>query len=162
MLQEFGLLLQNNLVNGSIPNSLCKIETLAVLDLSKNLLLGNIPDCWGDNAKGGGGCIEINLSYNKLTGVIPSSLGNLVSLFSLHLNDNRLQGQLPLSLKNLGKLMILDLGMNQLSGTPRSRTNDTLPMLQILRLRQNMFNGTIPSQLCQLSTLKVLDLGKTN
>ncbi|KAK7343687.1 hypothetical protein VNO77_12625 [Canavalia gladiata] len=149
------LILGNNLINGSIPISLCQTQ-LDNLDLSKNNLSGDIPNCWKDNQ----GWEEINLSSNKLSGVFPSSFGNLSSLTWLHLNKNSLQGRLPASLRNLKQLLILDVGENQLSGTIPSWTADTFPSLQILRLRQNKLNGSIPSQLCQLTSLKILDLSR--
>ncbi|KAF7824721.1 receptor-like protein EIX2 [Senna tora] len=152
------LFLGKNLINGSIPKSLCKMENLYNLDLSKNKLSGEIPNCW---RKGQSSCV-INLSSNKLTGAIPSSIGNLDSLASLHLNDNSLQGELPLSMKNLKNLMVLDLGENQFSGTIPTWMMDSCPLLHILRLRQNNFSGNIPSQLCQLSRLQILDLGSNN
>jgi hypothetical protein len=148
------LLLGSNLLNGSIPVSLCQSKLFG-LDLSNNNLSGEIPNCWEDNQR----LSEINLSSNKLEGVFPSSFGSLSSLFWLHLNNNSLQGELPVSLINLKQLLILDLGENQLSGNiPSSWTTNTFPSLQILRLRKNILSGSIPSQICQFKLLKVLDL----
>ncbi|XP_027367298.1 receptor-like protein EIX2 [Abrus precatorius] len=151
------LILGNNLINGSIPISLCQTR-LYSLDLSKNNLSGEIPNCWKQNE--GWEWVEINLSYNKLSGAFPSSFVNLSSLLWLHLNNNSLQGELPMSLRNLKQLLILDLGENHLSGSIPSWNNNSFPSLQILRLRQNMLNGSIPSQLCQLTTLQILDLSR--
>ena len=151
------LVLGNNLINGSIPNSLCQIK-LSYLDLSKNRFSGGIPNCWKDNSK----WKEINLSSNKLSGVFPISFGNLSSLSWLHLDNNNLQGELPVHVRNLKQLLTLDIGENQLSGSIPSWTANTFPSLQILRLRQNMLSGSIPSQLCQLSSLKILDLSRNN
>ncbi|XP_054787491.1 receptor-like protein EIX2 [Prosopis cineraria] len=152
------LLLGNNSMNGSIPNSLCKISTLLRLDLSKNKLSGEIPDCWQDNQQWD----EINLSSNNLSGGIPSTFGNLSSLLWLHVNNNSLHGELPIYLRNLKQLVIMDVGENQFSGSIPPWTGDTFPMLQILRLRQNKLNGNIPSQLCQLTSLQILDLASNN
>ncbi|XP_028766532.1 receptor-like protein EIX2 [Neltuma alba] len=152
------LLLGNNLINGSIPNSLCQIGTLYQLDLSKNELSGEIPDCWGDNQQWD----EINLSSNKLSGGFPSTFGKLSSLFWLHLNNNSLQGELPLSLGHLKKLLILDVGDNQFVGSIPPWTRKTFPSVKILRLRQNNLNGSIPSQICQLTSLQILDLASNN
>ncbi|KAK7393238.1 hypothetical protein VNO78_21788 [Psophocarpus tetragonolobus] len=151
------LLLGNNLINGSIPISLCKLN-LYNLDLSGNMLSGEIPDCWRPTQK----LHEINLSSNNLSGVIPRSFGNLPSLSWLHLNNNSLHGKLPSSLRNLKNILILDLGENHISGIIPSWIGIVLSSLQILRLRQNIFSGAIPSQLCQLSTLQILDLSNNN
>ncbi|KAK7393259.1 hypothetical protein VNO78_21809 [Psophocarpus tetragonolobus] len=149
------LLLGNNLLSGSIPNSLCKINSLYNLDLSDNMLSGEIPNCWNVTQEQFN---EINLASNKLSGVIPSSLGNLPTLAWLHLSNNNLHGQIPSSLRNLKHILILDLGENLMSGTIPSWMGNRFSSMHILRLRQNRFNGTIPSQLCQLSGLQILDL----
>ncbi|CAL0316013.1 unnamed protein product [Lupinus luteus] len=151
------LFLGSNLINGSIPNSLCQTE-LSILDLSKNKLSGEIPNCWRDTVF----WEEINLSSNKLSGVFPSSFWNMSSLLWLHLNNNRLEQKLPVSKNVFENLLILDLGENQLSGRIPSWISNTFPSLQILRMRQNMLIGSIPSQICQLSSLKILDLSHNN
>ncbi|XP_028773165.1 receptor-like protein EIX1 [Neltuma alba] len=152
------LLVGNNSMNGSIPNSLCKISTLFRLDLSRNKFSGEIPNCWQDNQ----GWDEINLSSNKLSGGIPSTFSNLSSLLWLHLNNNGLHGELPMSLMNLKQLVIMDVGENQFVGRIPPWNGDTFPMLQILRLRQNKLTRSIPSQLCQLPSLQILDLASNN
>ncbi|KAI9084167.1 hypothetical protein K1719_033838 [Acacia pycnantha] len=151
------LLLGNNSIFGSIPSSLCKIFTLVRLDLSKNRLSGDIPDCWQDNK----GWDVINLSSNKLSGGVPSTFGNLSSLWWLHLNNNSLHGELPYFI-NLNQLVIMDVGENQFVGGIPPWSGDNFPMLQILRLRQNKLNGRIPPQLCQLTSLQILDLATNN
>ncbi|XP_027359027.1 receptor-like protein EIX2 [Abrus precatorius] len=157
MPQMTNLLLGNNLVTGSIPTSLCQME-LVNLDLSKNNLSGEIPNCWKDNNR----WEEINLSSNKLSGVFPSSFRKLSSLLWLHLNNNNLQGELPVPLRSMKQLLILDLGENQFSGSIPLWTTNIFPSLQILRLPKNMLTGKIPSQLCQLTTLQILDLSRNN
>ncbi|KAL5138355.1 Receptor-like protein EIX2 [Glycine soja] len=152
------LLFGNNLINGSIPKSLCKIDSLYNLGLSSNLLSGDIPDCWSATQ----GLNVLNLASNKLSGVIPSSLGNLPTLAWFHLNNNSLQGGIPSSLRNLKQLLILDLGENHLSGIIPLWMGNIFSSMQILRLRQNMLIGKIPSQLCQLSALQILDLSNNN
>ncbi|CAJ1968015.1 unnamed protein product [Sphenostylis stenocarpa] len=148
----------NNLLNGSIPNSLCKIDSLYNLDLSGNMLSGEIPNCWSVTQ----GLNEINFASNNFSGVIPSSLGNLNGLGWLHLSNNSLHGTFPLSLRNLKNLLIVDLGENHLSGLIPSWMGNIFSLIQILRLRQNKLNGTIPLELCQLSALQILDLSNNN
>jgi len=152
------LLLGNNLISGLIPDSLCKIDSLYSLDLSGNMLVDEIPNCWSLTQR----LNVINLASNKLSGVIPSSLGNLPTLAWLHLNNNSLHGEFPSSLRNLSQLLILDVGENHLSGIIPSWMGNIFSSMQILRLRQNWLNGTIPLQLCQLSALQILDLSNNN
>ncbi|XP_028119482.1 receptor-like protein EIX2 [Camellia sinensis] len=154
------LSLADNLINGLIPNSLCKICTLKELDLSKNMLFGNLPQCWGDSG-------EIphlwvmKFSSNKLSGIIPSSIGHLSRLGWLHLNNNSLYGELSMGLRNCTSLLVLDLGENGFSGNIPGWIGE-LESLRILRLHKNMFNGKIPLQLCQLLSLQIIDLANNN
>ncbi|XP_027364712.1 receptor-like protein EIX1 [Abrus precatorius] len=148
---------QNNLIKGSIPDSLCKMEMLFYLDLSTNRLSGEIPNCWGNQAFS-----ILNLASNQLSGAIPSSFGNL-SVGWLNLSNNSLQGEPFQALKRIGRLMILDLGVNQLSGEiPSWWVVKTFPILENLRLRQNMFSGDIPTSICHLPYLQILDLADNN
>ncbi|KAI6668465.1 hypothetical protein NL676_013518, partial [Syzygium grande] len=133
----YSLNLNDNLLSGSIPTSICEMENLSPLRL-------------------------LDLSSNKLFGVIPSSLGNLVELTSLHMNNNSRHGEIPVTLNYCRTLQILDLGENKISGSVAHWIGPSFPLLQILRLRGNMFNGSIPSQLCLLSVLQILDLAVNN
>ncbi|KAG8376502.1 hypothetical protein BUALT_Bualt09G0070100 [Buddleja alternifolia] len=145
--------LDENFVNGSIPDSLCEMKALGYLDLSNNHLSGNLPDCW-ENFEN---LYAVKLSSNKLSGIIPNSIGGLYSLSFLHLNNNSLTGQFPYSLKNCTSLYLLDVGGNKLSGNLPDWIGKYLLNLRFLVLRNNEFYGVIPSEFCQLSQLQVMD-----
>ncbi|XP_039160577.1 receptor-like protein EIX1 [Eucalyptus grandis] len=149
--------LNDNLLSGSIPTSICEMEQLYDLHLGRNELVGEIPTCWKESPKS-----LLDISSNKLSGVIPSSLGNLIRLTSLHLNNNKLQGGIPVTIKYCRNLRILDLGENKIASSVPHWIGPSFPLLQILRLRENMFNGSIPSQLCLLSALQILDMAVNN
>ncbi|KAL5543279.1 hypothetical protein UlMin_010989 [Ulmus minor] len=146
------LFISDNLINGSIPNSLCRLNNLQELDLSRNMLHGQIPHCWVDSLR----IVYINLSSNQLSGTIPGSLCNLPLLW-LHVNNNSLSGTLPLALRNCTQLRCMDLGENRLSGVIPTWIGENYLYLEILRLRENTFTGSIPLSLCRLSYLKILD-----
>ncbi|XP_040368243.1 receptor-like protein EIX2 isoform X2 [Rosa chinensis] len=150
--------LSNNRFSGPL-SSLCATQSpnLRSADISKNLLSGELPNCWMQFQE----LQVLNLGKNKLSGKIPSSLGNLQGIVILRLRDNNFSGELP-SLENCTRLSIVDLGNNNLSGKIPTWIGQSLPKLVILRLRSNEFSGIIPLSLCTLAAIHVLDLSHNN
>ncbi|KAJ8445525.1 hypothetical protein Cgig2_012413 [Carnegiea gigantea] len=135
-----------NNFHGHIPNELCHLQDVAILDLSHNQLSGRLPIIISANyianmdIEGNvpnvaedmellvknqylsytGGILELmsalDLSSNKLSGLIPLELGDLQHLHSLNLSHNGLIGSIPSSLSNLKAVESLDLSFNNLSG----------------------------------------------
>ncbi|KAK4487908.1 hypothetical protein RD792_003646 [Penstemon davidsonii] len=152
------LFLDENYIIGSIPDSLCEMKYLIVLDLSKNQLSGNLLDCWGNFQQ----LFVLKLSSNKISGFIPNSIGGAYSLEWLHLNNNSLTGKLPSTLRNCSRLILIDIGENILSGKLPKWIGEYLIQLRVLRLRENEFYGPIPSGFCKSPNLQVLDLASNN
>ncbi|KAL5710971.1 hypothetical protein ACHQM5_021473 [Ranunculus cassubicifolius] len=88
------------------------LKYLANLDLSSNLLVGQIPEDLTSPRELRG----FHLSNNQLKGRIPESIGNLKSLESLDLSQNHLSGMIPQSISELYALEYLNLTYNNLSG----------------------------------------------
>ncbi|KAJ6287883.1 hypothetical protein OIU78_029167 [Salix suchowensis] len=153
------LILSNNLFSGPISHK-CNIagEILRVLDLSNNLLFGQLPNCFMNLTK----LVVLNLANNNLSGKIPSSVGSLFSLQTLSLYNNKLYGELPVSLKNCSRLKFLDLGENRLSGEIPAWIGESLSSLMFLSLQSNEFIGSIPPHICQLRNVRILDLSLNN
>ncbi|KAK4571384.1 hypothetical protein RGQ29_029982 [Quercus rubra] len=124
-----------NLFLGTI-SSVCKITggVLNFLDLSGNLLSGEIPDCFMHWRK----LVILDLSGNNFSGKIPTSLGSLSRLQIL--------------------LKFVDLGNNGFSGQVPGWIGEGLPVLNILILSSNKLSGSIPFELCWLKYLRILDL----
>ncbi|MDM8525396.1 leucine-rich repeat domain-containing protein [Desulfococcaceae bacterium HSG8] len=101
--------------------------------------------------------VHANLSGNNLTGTIPPSLGNLLSLEQLDLYDNHLTGEIPQELGNLPELKALRLYINQLSGSVPPELGN-LSNLEGLDLGENQLSGAIPPELGNLSNLKFMYL----
>ncbi|KAL7595941.1 hypothetical protein Lser_V15G29224 [Lactuca serriola] len=139
---------------------LCQIVHgfLLVLDLSHNLLSGQLPDCLWHFKE----LKILNLEHNKLSGTLPTSVGSLIKLEVLYLYKNNLSGELPLSLKNCKRLSFLNLEANKFSGNVPVWIGENLSRLYVLNLRSNSFFGTIPLQLCQLANLQILHLSLNN
>jgi Leucine-rich repeat (LRR) protein len=122
------LVVSSNQIGGTIPESICKLNFLSYLDLSNNLLEGEIPQC-----------------------------SNIRFLSFLLLSNNSLSGTFPAFLQNYTNMQLLDLAWNNLSGRLPSWLWE-LYSLQFLRLSHNSFSGNIPSELTSLSNLQYLDL----
>ncbi|KAF5454025.1 hypothetical protein F2P56_023723 [Juglans regia] len=58
----------------------------------------------------------MDLSGNRLSGAIPSSIRSCISLVYLNLSNNMLEGTIPEDLKLITYLSVLDLAHNQLTG----------------------------------------------
>ncbi|XP_058109263.1 probable LRR receptor-like serine/threonine-protein kinase At3g47570 isoform X2 [Magnolia sinica] len=86
----------------------------------------------------------LNLGGNKLFGIIPKEIDNLINLYVLHLGGNSMKGTLPVDIGKLNKLQALSLRRNKFSGQiPPSIGNIT--RLSYLELDGNDFHGSIPS-----------------
>ncbi|KAL5549660.1 hypothetical protein UlMin_004891 [Ulmus minor] len=159
--RAFRLDLSNNSLSGDISESLCHPagdSRLSILRLGRNLLSGNIPDCWMYYPS----LKVIDLSNNNLTGAIPNSMGSLHGLNSLHLHNNSLSGELPSSLQNCTELGILDIGLNKFVGSIPNWIGISLPNLMILIIRSNKFNDHIPMELCRITGLQIFDAANNN
>ncbi|KAL5543595.1 hypothetical protein UlMin_007379 [Ulmus minor] len=152
--------LSSNQIEGEIPATIGKMNSLQVIDLSSNNLTGSIPSSLGN-------CFylkALDLSNNSLSGFVPDSLGLLSLLQTLHLSNNKLSGEIPSSFQNLSSLETMDLGNNRLKGSISSLIGEgkAFRNLRILRLRSNEFSGELPSLVSNLSSLQVLDLAENH
>ncbi|PWA47404.1 Leucine-rich repeat-containing protein [Artemisia annua] len=143
----------------SIPSEILspifRIRSLELLDISRNLLEGEIPgEGFGNLTK----LLHLDMMYNSFNGPIPSQLFQLTKLKDISLRNNHFSGGIPLSIVNLTKLESLDLSQNYLSlEIPTSIGR--LTNLTFLNLMLNQFNGPIPSSMQNLSKLSALLLG---
>eukprot|EP00250_Pteridium_aquilinum_P029794 c40139_g1_i1 orf=251-2314(-) len=104
------LSLRSNHLSGNLPDDLANCTRLRRLFLQNNLLSGSMPPF---NFSLTPALDVIDLSFNKLTGEIPSSISTL-SLKTLLLQNNSLSGTIP---QDLGNLVQLNLANNSLSGS---------------------------------------------
>lgn len=105
--------------------------------------------------------IEIDMSSNKLQGIIPKSISSLRHLQILDLSENQFHGDIPESMKSLTQLMTLNLSTNNFHGELFPQVGQ-LPDLVDLSLSQNALSGVIPESIGELRNLRSLDLSKNH
>ncbi|KAL0844304.1 hypothetical protein Bca101_017550 [Brassica carinata] len=106
------LVLGSNGLNGTLPESLGALRNLQILDLSLNSFTGLIPSTVGKMVS----LKKLALRFNSMNGKIPESLGKLDRLETLDLSLNRFSGAIPQSLAAISSLKKLDLSYNKLEG----------------------------------------------
>nr|AMM43089.1 LRR-RLK [Vernicia montana] len=155
------VLSSNDKLTGEISPSICKLQSLEILDLSNNSLTGFIPQCLRNFSNS---LSVLHLGMNKFWGNIPSTFSKGNGLRYLNLNGNKLQGGIPLSTINCTNLEILDLGNNEIDDMfPHFLA--TLTELQILVLHFNKLRGSIKNSFtsnCSFPKLRVCDLSNNN
>ncbi|XP_068655973.1 LRR receptor-like serine/threonine-protein kinase GHR1 [Aristolochia californica] len=168
----------SNAISGDLP---LLIGGCTVLDLSRNLLTGNLSAM----VKWGNGIEYMDLSQNQLTGSLPGLTSQFLRLNYLNLSYNSLSSSLPTVLTRYPKLRSLDLSFNHFEGPlladllssstlqelnlrnnlltggiTFSLTSPNKSILQVLDISRNQLNGTISNELSSLSTLEKLDLSR--
>ncbi|XP_017984242.1 PREDICTED: probable LRR receptor-like serine/threonine-protein kinase At3g47570 [Theobroma cacao] len=150
----FELILYDNNFEGRIPLALRNCKRIQNLDLGANKLSGSIPE---QLLGAFTGLIWVNMSYNSLTGLLPSDLGNLKNLIGLYVYENKLFGEIPTTLGECSGLRSLDMAGNFFQGgIPLSF--GSLKSLEFLDLSRNNLSGTIPHELEELPFLSSLNL----
>ncbi|PHT31812.1 hypothetical protein CQW23_28149 [Capsicum baccatum] len=151
------LYLQGNDFQGVFPNQVADLcKTVVELDLSYNNFSGMVPESLG-------GCSSLELldiSNNNFSGKLPvDTLLKLSNLKTMVLSFNNFIGGLPDSLSNLVTLETLDVSSNNLTGIiPDGICKDPMNSLKVLYLQNNLFRGPIPDSLSNCSQLVSLDL----
>lgn len=103
-----------NLFSGPIPPFIFNLSSLVILGLSGNNFTGGLPDDICEDLPSLGG---LYLSYNQLSGQLPSTLWRCENLGDVALAYNQFIGSIPRSVGNLTRVKRIFLGVNYLSGT---------------------------------------------
>jgi Leucine-rich repeat (LRR) protein len=166
--------LSNNSITGPLPSSLEQMKMLRMFNVSANLLVGRIPDLPASveildlslNLLSGSlpqslravKLYSMILSYNNLSGIIPSYLCSMLVMEVISLSNNYISGVLPDCWQNVSRLQTIDFSNNKLYGEIPS-TMGSITSLAILILRENRLSGKLPASLQSCNGLIILDLG---
>nr|ACL52548.1 unknown [Zea mays] len=146
--------LSNNLFVGEIPASFASLKNLTLLNLFRNRLAGEIPEFIGDLPN-----LEVlQLWENNFTGGIPTNLGVAATrLRIVDVSTNKLTGVLPSELCAGQRLeTFIALGNSLFGDVPDGLAG--CPSLTRIRLGENFLNGTIPAKLFTLPNLTQVEL----
>ncbi|KAI8531557.1 hypothetical protein RHMOL_Rhmol11G0145800 [Rhododendron molle] len=129
------------------------LKCLVDLQLHNNNLTGTIPTSIGNLVN----LTTLHLHHNYLSESIPEEVGMLRCLIDLKLHVNNLTGNIPPELGLLANLVTLNLAANRLSGSIPQELGDCMRLLN-LSLSNNRLGENIPLELGQLNGLESLDL----
>ncbi|XP_049394840.1 receptor kinase-like protein Xa21 [Solanum stenotomum] len=142
----------NSLTNlvGTIPHSISNCSKLTLLELSDNKLTDLIPNSLG--------YLTRLQALNPLNGMLPVSAGNLsTSLTLFYAHNCKIKGRIPNEVGNLSSLLDLDLSGNNLVGSI-PRTIGNLQNIQRFKMSDNKLIGFIEDNIC----LEFLDISHNN
>ncbi|OMO54450.1 hypothetical protein CCACVL1_27792 [Corchorus capsularis] len=166
------LLLGNNSLNGAIPELVCRLKNISIMDLSKNFFSGPLPSCLYNISWGNVDITSISLSQECLGAFTPPPdyevdrhlLTNPV--FLTNFEFPKMEVEVDFITKNrldfykgnpLDLMSGLDLSCNNLSGEIPPALG-RLTSIHALNLSHNQLVGSIPISFSELAQIESLDL----
>ncbi|KAK4858616.1 hypothetical protein QYF36_019449 [Acer negundo] len=145
-----------NYLNGSIPVEWSSMK-LKFISVFGNRLSGNIPSHLGNITS----LTYLDLEANKFSWTVPAQLGQLVNLETLRLSSNSLTGNLPMELSELKNLTDFRINDNNFNGSIPD-IFQSWKILERLELQGSGLEGPIPSSIYGLKNLKQLKISDIN
>jgi len=131
-----------NIYNSPMPAEITSLPELEYLYAEYTDLTGDLSTFDAMNA-----VVEVWLDDNQITGTMPTSIGDLLTLESISMSQNQIAGAIPSSIGNLVNLQQMWLFGNQLTGYVPDELKQ-LTNLHTLHLEDNNLEGTIASDMC--------------
>ncbi|MED6136049.1 hypothetical protein PIB30_052356 [Stylosanthes scabra] len=139
-------------LSGTLSPEFSKLHYLKMLDLSRNLITGYIPQEWASM-----NLLDLELMGNKLSGPFPKALTNITTLRNLSIEGNYFTGPIPAEIGKLINLEKIILSSNGFTGIlPASLSK--LTKLDDLRLSDNSFSGKIPDFISNWTSIQKLHM----
>ncbi|KAE9593882.1 putative protein kinase RLK-Pelle-LRR-V family [Lupinus albus] len=133
-------------LTGYLGSKLYSLNNLTELDVSSNMIVGEMPFGLPPNAA------HMNLSHNFLSGPIGDVFNGLDNLKELDLSYNNFSGDLPRSFGSLSNLSILFLQNNRFTGSVAYLGE--LPLTD-LNIQDNVFSGILPHRFQFIPNLRI-------
>ncbi|KAG6428376.1 hypothetical protein SASPL_112627 [Salvia splendens] len=150
---------RNELASFSTAGWIFRKGSLRFLDMSQNYIEGHVP--YTSNTTK---LQHIDLSWNKLSSVIPDWIYSRQDLKFVYLGNNFLNGTISKRVANLTSLDTFSLSYNQISGEIPSEITSlcAIRILDLsvvtLRMRENKLSGHLTNQFGKFKKLGFLDL----
>ncbi|XP_050369522.1 receptor-like protein 2 [Argentina anserina] len=147
--------LSHNSLSGPLDDLFLSLNDLKIVDLSYNLLFGVLPSSLPSSH-----IQMIDFSSNRLHGAIPSSfLQKAWNLASFNASNNSFSGPIPSSicLPSSSLLRHLDLSFNNFNGSISSGLGKC-SKLQVFRAAHNYLSGSLPEDIFNVTTLEEISL----
>jgi hypothetical protein len=126
--------LPNNSISGTLPPEYSELNELVELNLANNIIEGEFPWEYGGFGSGLDMLKILDLHGNKLDGIIPSTIGNMLNLEYVNLCSNSLEGTIPSTIGSLFYLQLLKLENN------------------------NKLYGNVPDEICDMGSGSITNL----
>ncbi|KAL1819987.1 hypothetical protein ACET3Z_014856 [Daucus carota] len=138
----------NNNFSGSLPRDLSNAPKLEYLNISNNFFQKELPDnVWSSPS------LQIfSASHSSLIGKLPDFNG-CESLYKIELEGNAFTGNIPWDIGHCHKLISMNLRQNLLTGIIPWEIS-ALPSITDVDLSHNLLTGTIPANFDNSSTLE--------
>ena len=143
--------LDNNGLDGYLPEAIGRLDGLVTLRMPRNALKSHMPDSLSSL----GSLRQLILFDNQLDGAFPDSMQQMASLRMISLTGNRLDQPLPASMGKMPQLEVLILSNNDIPGPIPASFSD-LVSLRTCNMTNNDLTGPLPEQIGHMAALQEL------
>jgi len=146
----------------------CQLGRITGITLTSMGLVGTIPDSTFDTLTN---LTIFDVSFNSLSGTLPTQIGKLRNVQIFQVRDNQLSGTIPTEIRTMGSHVAPDelamaledyealVAAGELNETAGIYPEDQEAMgLSQFDISHNRFNGTIPTTIGELINLQAVDV----